>query len=395
MSDEYVEVSSQGWFSRIADSIKGIFTGFLMFIIAFPLLFWNECRSVATYQELQAGRGAVVEAPSNKVDSSLDGKLVHVTGTVKVDEKLSDPVFPVTVEGLKLVREVQMYQWDEDVKTEKKKKVGGKQETTKTYSYKQKWSSSVIDSSKFKKKKSDDGKTVYSNPGAMAYEDETIAAKNATMGPYKLTDSIIGKVGKTETHKLDDKVLAKLPADLKGKAKINDGKIYIGKDPSSPAVGDLRISFQVGKPGPITIISGQSGDTFKPFKSKAIKGGMEMASNGTKTADEMFKAAEDANAMMTWILRFVGWLLMFIGLGMIFRPLSVLADVIPFIGSAIGFASSAVAFLIATFFAFLTIAVAWVVARPLLGILLLAIAGLMFGGVIFLAITMSKKKKTA
>jgi hypothetical protein len=54
-----------------------------------------------------------------------------------------------------------------------------------------------------------------------------------------------------------------------------------------------------------------------------------------------------------------------------------------------------VAFLIATFFAFLTIAVAWVVARPLLGILLLAIAGLMFGGVIFLAITMSKKKKTA
>lgn len=392
MSDEYVEVSSQGWFSRIADSIKGIFTGFLLFIIAFPLLFWNECRSVKTYKELQAGRGAVVEAPSDKIDKSLEGKLVHVTGDVKVNEKLTDPDLPVTVEGLKLVREVEMYQWKQVEKSEKKKKIGGGEETIKTYSYKMEWSSSVINSDSFKKKKSDDGKTVYANPDKMPYEAVTTAAKNATMGPYKLSESIISSVGKTEDYKVDDKVLAALPADLKAQAKLDDGAIYLGKDPKKPVVGDARISFKIGKPGPITVISGQSGDTFKPYTSKDIKSGMEMTADGKKTADEMFKAAEDANSMMTWILRFVGWLLMFVGLGMIFKPLSVLADVIPFIGSAIGFASTAVAFFIGTFFTFVTIAIAWVVARPLLGIALLAVAGLMFGGVIFLALSMRKKK---
>jgi hypothetical protein len=390
MSD-HVEVSSQGWFSRIAESIKGIFVGLFMFLVAFPLLFWGECRSVDEYKRLQAGRGAVVEAPSDKIDKSLDGKLVHVTGDVKVNEKLTDPVFPVTVEGLKLVRSVEMYQWEENTRSEKKKKLGGGEETVTTYSYKTDWSSSLNDSSKFKNKKSEDGKTAYVNPSSMPYESLTTVAKNATMGPYKLTESIISAVGKTKAYELDDKVLEALPADLKGKVKIDKGALYIGKDPSNPEVGDMRIRFEVGEPGPITVVSGQTGDTFKPYTSKEIKKGLQLVENGKKTADEMFTSAEKSNAMLTWVLRFVGWLLMFIGLSMVFRPLSVLADVIPFIGSAIGFASTAVAFLFSGFFALVTIAVAWVVARPLLGIALLTVAGLMCGGVIFLAISMRKK----
>ena len=42
MSDEFVEVTSEGWGSRIMESIKGILVGIVLFVAAFPLLFLNE-----------------------------------------------------------------------------------------------------------------------------------------------------------------------------------------------------------------------------------------------------------------------------------------------------------------------------------------------------------------
>ena len=50
------------------------------------------------------------------------------------------------------------------------------------------------------------------------------------------------------------------------------------------------------------------------------------------TAAEVFKAAEDENAMLTWILRGLGFLMIWGGFGAIFKPISVLADVIPLFG---------------------------------------------------------------
>ncbi|WP_339136467.1 MAG: hypothetical protein WGN25_01115 [Candidatus Electrothrix sp. GW3-4] len=55
--DSYTEVTNQSWFSRIGGAIKGIIFGFILFIIAFPLLFWNEGRAVKTYKTLKEGGG--------------------------------------------------------------------------------------------------------------------------------------------------------------------------------------------------------------------------------------------------------------------------------------------------------------------------------------------------
>jgi hypothetical protein len=77
---------------------------------------------------------------------------------------------------------------------------------------------------------------------------------------------------------------------------------------------------------------------------------------------------------------------MLIGLSMVFRPLSVLGDIVPFIGNIIGIGTGLLAFLIATPCTLVTIAIAWIVYRPVLGILLLAVAA----GSIYLIV---KKKK--
>ena len=46
------EVSYQSWFSRIASAFGGMVLGLVLFVIAFPVLFWNEGRAVHRAQDL-------------------------------------------------------------------------------------------------------------------------------------------------------------------------------------------------------------------------------------------------------------------------------------------------------------------------------------------------------
>ncbi|NOQ35491.1 MAG: hypothetical protein GQ569_06295, partial [Methylococcaceae bacterium] len=158
-NDSFSEVTSENWFSRIGNSIKGILFGIILFIAAFPLLWWNEGNSVKTYRSLKEGQGAVISVSSATVDPANNGKLIHTQGLANTEEVLRDDVFGVSATAIKLVRNVSMYQWKEDVKTETKEKVGGTKETKKTYNYNKDWSSSEISSSNFKRSSG------HSNPG--------------------------------------------------------------------------------------------------------------------------------------------------------------------------------------------------------------------------------------
>ena len=382
------EYETEGWFSRIADSIKGIFGGIAIFLIAIPLIFWNECRAVNRANDLEFGLGSVVMADAAKVDKGNEGKLVHVVGDIKVNETLTDDTFKMSANGLALDRKVEMYQWKQNEKSSSQKKAGGKKVKKKEYTYEEVWSSTLLKSGDYKDK-------TKVNPGSMPYESESFSAENASLGAYKLTASTMGGLGASEELDVTDADLKKMPQALQTGAKLNDGVIYIGKDPLKPQIGDVRISFVVRKPGKATVISGQYGDELKAFRHKKLNDPLVLTSNGSKTAEELFQDAQDSNTMLTWILRLVSFLMMFGGLAAVFKPLSVIADVIPFIGSIIGTATSIIAFLIAAPIWLLCVAAAWIVARPLLGILLLVGAFLCIGGLIFAAISFNKKRQAA
>lgn len=132
MSDSVTVTSSQSWFSRIISSIKSVLVGLALFVISFPVLFWNEGRAVQTARSLEEGAGAVVSVPADSVDAANEGKLVHVSGAVST-QPLTDPDLGVQAEGVKLVRNVEMFQWKEEERSEKKKKLGGGEETVTTY----------------------------------------------------------------------------------------------------------------------------------------------------------------------------------------------------------------------------------------------------------------------
>ncbi len=377
-NDSFTEVTNQSWFGRIGGAIKGILVGLILFIVAFPLLFWNEGRSVKRYKTLKEGGGAVISITADRVDNNNEGKLVHMTGTAVTDQTLTDPIFGISANALKLRRTVEMYQWEENSKSETKKKVGGGTETVTTYSYNKTWASRAINSGSFKRP---DG---HQNPGEMPYSEWTEYASPVTIGAFTLSPSLLGKVGRYQG--LPVSADEPLPAELEGKATVNNSGYYIGNDPGSPQVGDVRIKFQVVNPTEISLMAKQVGNTFEPYKT-SVGGTIELLRDGVFTAEAMIEKAQQSNRILTWVLRLVGFLLMLIGLNMIFKPLSVVADVLPFLGSIVGAGTGIISFLIALILSLVTIAIAWIFYRPLLAIGIIAVV------VVLIVLTRMKVKK--
>jgi hypothetical protein len=152
---------------------------------------------------------------------------------------------------------------------------------------------------------------------------------------------------------------------------------------NQPQIGDLRISFSVVEPTTISLIAAQMGNSFGAYQTQAGNQ-LDMLKVGTHSAESMFQAAMASNRNLTWILRLVGFVVMFFGVSLVFKPLVVLADVIPFIGDLLRMGTGLVAFVIAAPLSLLTIAIAWVRFRPLLGICLIVVAVAIVVGIVML-----------
>lgn len=384
MPDSYREVSSQSWFSRIGQSIKSVLVGLVFFIAAFPILFWNEGRAVQTSRSLKEGANAVISVPADKVDSANEGRLVHVSGPVTTEATLTDEQFGVSANALKLIRHVEMYQWVEDKKSEERKKLGGGTETVTTYNYEKKWSDDAVDSSSFQHPEG------HENPGALPVESTTLTAEPITLGAFTLSPEQVDKIDEAADLPVGEEELGAIPEENREGVQVDQGRFYMGADPASPQVGDARISFQVVKPGPRSLIARQVGNTFEAYPTQAGDA-ILLVEEGTKSADSMFKAAEAANRTLTWILRAVGFFLMFFGLLMVFKPIAVFADVVPLVGTVLGAGLGLFSFLTALFLSLVTIAISWIVVRPVLGIGLLVVA---LAALVWL-VSVGRKKKQA
>ena len=375
MGDSFTETTSQGWGSRIMESIKGILVGGAFFVASFPLLVWNEGRAVTTARSLEEGAGAVVSVPAASVGAGNEGKLVHMSGQANTSQTLADPEFAVSVPALRLRRTVEVYQWKEDEKSETKNKIGGGTETVKTYSYSKTWDDDLIDSGRFRHP---DG---HENPGSKPFNNQDWTADPVKVGGFRLSSEQVSRLDKFEPLSLDAKAV--LPAATAARVKATGSQFYVGKDPNVPAVGDARVGFQVARPAEVSLVARQVGDTFEGYHAKA-GGTVDLLEYGVMSADAMFKAAQDRNTLLTWILRVVGFFVMFLGLVLVFRPLRVLGDVLPIVGTLLGAGIALFAGAVAAALSLVTIAIAWLAYRPLFGVVLLVLAGAAVAGLVYM-----------
>ena len=378
----YQEVKTTSYGTRVGNSFKGIGGGIILFIAATVLLWWNEGRAVKTTKMLNEAQGAYVEMENpSKIDPALDGELVHATALATTQDSLVDARFGFGATAISLQRSVEYYQWVEHAESKSEDKLGGKEVTTTTYTYTKEWVSSPVQSSEFK-----DPEYQNKNMVLTTVDPQTQWAENVTFGAYKLNPALSHSISSREPVQLaiDESILKDLNdgiSRIQKKDSLNyvhqDANVlYIGRVPSSPEVGDVRITWEKVVPAKVTIISQVDGDTFKAYKAKNGKTFQTLVM-GKKDASEIFDSEHSSNKMLLWVLRILGVILVIAGLKGIFGFLETLLKVVPFLANILGWGVSLVCSVVGLVWSLIVIALAWLTYRPVLGISLLVIAGLL------------------
>lgn len=361
MADIFTTVTTTSFFGRTRNALVGFLVGPLLLIGAVILIFWNESHSVRVIKSLKEGAANVVEA--SDYDSENDGELVHVTGETASEQTLTDPKFGVTSPGIRLNRNVQVYAWTEKESSSSSTSVSGSKTTKKTYTYDKKWVSSLPKSSHFKQPEG------HENPTELKYDSASFQADKVTLGSYTLDPELVGKIDKTKSVSLDESSL-KLPEG----AKLSGDTIYIGADSDNPAVGDLRITETVVPTGNLSVVAGQAAEGLLTPSDTDAGEKIALVESGTKSAEEMFANAQAANRTFTWVARLGGFLMLLFGFLLFLGPISTMSSIVPFFGGIVEAGLFLISLLGAVVVWTLLVAAAWMVARPLIGGALFAVA---------------------
>ena len=437
----YTETTTTGYGTRVGNSFRAIGSGILLFVLGTALLWWNEGRAVKTEKMLDEAGSKYVEMENpNKKDASLEGELICGTALATTEDSLTDADFGIGAKAIALRRTVEYYQWVEHSQTKKEDKLGGKEVSTTTYTYSKQWVSSPVQSSQFHDPAYQNKNMVLTTVeeadqyaenvsfGAYKLPESLIHSISSREGiDLALAEDLLAQFDKntqaayerfygvqksiqqpTQQHQqpvaqaIPDSILALLPDSVKAQLDslqaVNDSinkqmanaenkkdlnyihqagnVLYFGRVPGAPEVGDVRVTFEKVVPAKVTVMAVVDGDTFKPFKAKNGKRFQTLVM-GTKSGDEIIEAEKEANNMILWFLRILGCLMVIGGLKGIFGFIETILKVVPFIAGIFGWGVGLVCTIIGVAWSLIVIAIAWLFYRPLLGISLLVLAGLL------------------
>ena len=371
----FTETSHEGFLSRIGGALKGILVGILLFIGGIAGLFWNEGRAVDALKDVAEARENLTSISADQPEAGNDGKLVHLSGNATTEDQVTDTQLKYGTTAIRLDRKVEMYQWKETKESRERKKTGGGKETITEYSYEEVWSDSLIDSDQFNSNRTRNTGEQIDNPKKKPIDSKSSQAAKVTLGGFTLTKALIGQINNPEKIALTDE---NIPDEFAESIKVSGGMLYLAENPGSPQIGDCRITLTVTNPADVSVVAKQKGDTFEAFVASHGKE-FERLNMGTVSAAEMMDEMQREEEMLTWIFRGVGVIAIFVGLMMLAKPIIVVADILPFIGNIAETGFAIIAGLIAVAVSSLTIGVAWLFYRPLIGVPMVVLsAGLLF-----------------
>lgn len=364
---------------RMRESARPFLLGLVMAAVGAGGLYTTERRAALGYQTVDDALHAVTHLTQvDTIDPTAEGKLVHATGLATTDEEVKDEVFGVHGKVLKLVRVVDVFQWEE---------LRGETEGSVTYI--KRFASQPIDSSRFREPQG------HENTRLFPYEARAITAKAARMGALPCPPVLLTKLTKLEQLVPTQEMLDGAPLDVKSKAKIHDGAVLLSVKPESPEVGDVRISFYAVKPEAISIVAKQEASkltTYVPNTAAAQAGGSSAAVfeavDGDQPPAAMLKPERDSKS--AWYTRIGLLALALVGSILFVKPFQPFAKRFregskrAFLGRLVGGAMTGLTF------ATVAAALPWLEYKPIIGGAILG-AGLLAAALIG---TPLLKKKT-
>jgi len=359
---------------RLKASCTGIVFGIILFLGAFPLLFWNELRAVRRYDILEEGNRVTISVSHLVIDEKNDDKLVHFTATtsgVSNAANVSDSFFGIGCSGgvdcIALQRHSEMYLWKE----ESTRETIENKETVTRYFYEKEWSSFLYNSDSFY------NSDRHKNPISFEFPSKDFVANPMMAGAFVLPSDIANWVV-GDQDPIDVSVNDIKDESLRSKAtgttstKRGNGFYFGNGTNQSPELGDERVWFSQTPPSNITVVGVQRGSTIEAFASEDGKGGnVLLYERGNLTATQMFDIAAQDNLIVTVILRIVGLAMMAIGLMTILNPFKVLTDPVPVLGKIVGCGINFISITLACVLGSITISIAWLIAHPLIGVIIM------------------------
>lgn len=376
-----------------------------MFIISFPVLWYNEKRGVKIAQLIDEGLEECVEINDGKLDSNNNGKLICVHGQIKPESNLLDEEIGISIEnGIVLKRIVEIYQSVE-------------RRDGDNYIYEKKWCSHEVSSDSFdvieeRGKNENKTKRLFSN--------QEFYLNPAMVGDYKLNQELKTQLIPDKTEFIfNNKNLKKDEIESKtGKhIFISENCIFIQRknDQEKLRLGDHKITYKyLLGPKNYTVVGLQKGENFESYYGKANQNNMEYQSieminknednrlNENLIEDHQKNISEKGicssiknifeksikilwifegniplkvcfdqklseESRNTWILRLVGFLMMTFGVYFFFAPLMAIFNWIPILGTLISILFFIFSLSVGISFSLITISIAWFFYRPIIG----------------------------
>ncbi|XP_061788715.1 transmembrane protein 43 [Nerophis lumbriciformis] len=365
--------TNPGFLQRLSDTAGGTLVGVGLFFLSIYVLFTNEGRALKTAYSLDEGLALVVSVDAfASLDPQNDDSLVHLSAQLRTSQPLHDPNYGVSVQAVKLKREVEMYQWVE-YRESKDYQEHGETKTETTYSYNTEWKAELINSRNF------DKEIGHQNPSAMAAESVTVVAPQVRAGPFTLSKGLVEQVNNFQTLTLRDST----SSDSDQLFTISDNYFYHTHNPKRPEVGDVRVRFSfaglcgetssLGPAQTVSVVAKQKGDQLKPFRTKAGDV-LEILYLEELSVEEVFEREQKSNNMKTWGLRAAGWALMFLSIQLTMRIIYTLVDWVPVLRDVVSAGLKIFALSVSSSLSLLVIAAGWLFYRPLVAAALGALA---------------------
>lgn len=238
--------------------------------------------------------------PEEEIENIYEGRLVHIIGTLTMEEPLTEPDYGIQVLAVKLKRRVQMYQWIEETVEQKfGESVSSIQAEDRTYYYLTDWRDNLVDTRSFYIRPG------HENPTKFPIESRVQISEHVHIGKYELGEEIKKRISNYVDLTSDNR-----PEDPD--IKLHSGLYYHCNDVHNPQVGDVRLKFSFsGLEGEYFTIVGkfQNGKIVPHTTSQ--NGKVLLVFPGELNVMQAFKSEHHSQKLTTWGFRFFGWLILF------------------------------------------------------------------------------------
>ena len=350
--------------------LAGILGGALLFLCAFPVLYFNEAQENLSKVAEQAIAYSIDETSSY---------LGYTVGTFEATNKANDPL--LTREFVAVSRTVEMYGYIETQSTTTTNS-GNTQSTLNSeirYTYSKAWLTNPAQTTTWRGRTSDFPRDLPINyntwvvnlPQPRTSTSTGLSINNIPVDGTNLDLSASNDLSVTQDMIVDN-VYSVLLGDLYT-------SIQGSFDLTKPVIGDVRISFTVIEFDDQGLLLGNIDNN--QFSAFTTDGGniMYRFFNGESTIENVVSQLQTEYQLTIWIFRVVGFLMLFVGLLLSFKPISTLFNFIPIFGSVGSSLFTVVIFVVSLVLAVTTIVISLIVQNIfVVSLITLGIFGLFF-----------------